>query len=65
MSIEQILENPDKYVLDIKEESKLHQWPTFNPKPHVVSIKKDNQDVIDFLKNKTIQTKHVIKKPKI
>lgn len=67
-SIEQILENPDKYVLDIKEESKLHQWPTFNPKPHVVSIKKDNQDVIDFLKNKTvqtIQTKHVIKKPKI
>lgn len=64
-SIEQILENPDKYVTDIQAESKLHQWPTFNPKPHIVSIKKDNQDVIEFLKKKTETPKPLVKKFKV
>lgn len=64
-SIEQILENPDKYVTDIQAESKLHQWPTFNPKPHVVSIKQDNQDVIAFLKKKTEPPKPLVKKFKV
>lgn len=65
-SISQILENPDKYVMDIQTESKLYQWPNFNPKPHVVSIKKDNQDIIDFLSKKnTDEPKSIIKKLKI
>lgn len=64
-SIEQILENPDEYVLDIKEESKLYQWPVFNPKPHVVSIKTDNKDVIDLLKKKTTEQKPILNRLKI
>jgi len=63
-SIEQILENPDKYVTDIQAESKLYQWPSFNPRPHVVSIKQDNQDVIDFLKKKSDDPKSKIRKLK-
>jgi thymidylate synthase len=55
-SVEEITSNPDKYVLDIIEDCKNYQWPTFNPKPHVVSIKEDNQDVIEFLKKKNDNT---------
>lgn len=49
-SIEYITENPDEYVLNIIEESKLYHWPIFNPKPHVVSIKEHNDEIKEYLK---------------
>lgn len=52
LSIEEICADPDKYVSDIIIQSKEYKWPSFNPKPHIVSTKNDNTEIINFL-NKT------------
>lgn len=52
ISVEEIVKNPDLYVENIIAESKLHSWPEFNPKPHVVAEKEKNEDVIEFLNKK-------------
>ncbi len=57
ISVEEITANPDKYVDKIIAETKMFNWPTFNPKPHVVSIKEDNNDVRDFLNKKELSQK--------
>lgn len=52
LSINEICSNPDKYVNDIIIESKNHQWPSFNPKPAIISQEGNNQELKKFINKK-------------